>query len=214
MQITTTLLNIPPYISTTWDHIAALRTERDLLIITMKNGETTSIPKLSVEVLNQIFAIHAEHVQNKAKVPFTFSLPLRTSNNNEELASFASMNHVPEDSTLPDIPAEILEKIAILTKAFGGDLSAIAEPFDSTCNCTFCQIARAIRKESQLLAEETVDDEDLTFRDWQIDQLEEKLYRVTSPIDGNEQYRVFLGQPLGCTCGLNHCEHIKAVLQT
>ena len=34
------------------------------------------------------------------------------------------------------------------------------------------------------------------------------------PLDPNEHYNVFLGTPLGCTCGEKDCEHIRAVLST
>jgi PhoH-like ATPase len=49
---------------------------------------------------------------------------------------------------------------------------------------------------------------------WGIEQTAEQLYKVTNPLDANEQYNVFLGTPLGCTCGLKNCEHIRAVLNT
>jgi hypothetical protein len=59
---------------------------------------------------------------------------------------------------------------------------------------------------------EEVSDEDLKFRDWEIKQTAEQLYTVTNPLDANEHYNVFLGSPLGCTCGDKNCEHIRAVL--
>ena len=75
-----------------------------------------------------------------------------------------------------------------------------AEPH---CNCTYCQIARAIQAGSLELGEhdevEEVSEEDLKFRDWDIEQKSEEIYEVTNPIDQNEHYQVFLGNPVGCT---------------
>jgi hypothetical protein len=210
MQITSTLLNIPPYISTTWEHVASLRTEKNQLVISLKNGDTTIVPGLDLFALNKIFDAHANFLEKKS---FTFSIPVKPSQAGE-FGAFAAMNHIPEDSTLPNIPADLLEKIVILTQSISGGLAEIVEPYDSTCNCTFCQIARHIKYKVANLDEELIDDNDLTFRDWEIAEVDAKLYTVTSPLDANEQYRVFLGEPLGCTCGENHCEHIKAVLET
>ena len=61
---------------------------------------------------------------------------------------------------------------------------------------------------------EEVTDEDLKFRTWDIKQPGKKLYLVTNPLDNNENYNVFLGKPVGCTCGQKYCEHIKAVLNS
>ncbi|MGH2612567.1 MAG: hypothetical protein ACRDFB_05905, partial [Rhabdochlamydiaceae bacterium] len=62
--------------------------------------------------------------------------------------------------------------------------------------------------------EEEVSDEDLKFRTWDIKQENDKLYSVTNPLDKKEHYNVFLGKPLGCTCGNKNCEHIQAVLKS
>ena len=59
-----------------------------------------------------------------------------------------------------------------------------------------------------------MNEEDLKFRNWEIEQTADKLYIVTNPFDKNEHYSVFLGDPLGCTCGEKNCEHIRAVLTT
>jgi hypothetical protein len=61
---------------------------------------------------------------------------------------------------------------------------------------------------------EEISDDDLKFRDWEIAQTEANLYSVTNPLDPSEHYSVFLGEPLGCTCGSKNCEHIKAVLKS
>jgi hypothetical protein len=35
-----------------------------------------------------------------------------------------------------------------------------------------------------------------------------------NPLDHKEHYNVFLGDPIGCSCGNNNCEHIQAVLKS
>jgi len=213
MQITSTMLNVPPYISTTWEHIISLRTEHDVLYISLKSGESIAIPGLDKSTLETIFEAHARYLENANK-EITFDIPYNSLKAGG-LTTLAAMRHIPEESELPDLPVDLLEKIAMLTKSFGGEEAQMMTPSDSTCNCTFCQLARAITNLSDTnLEEEKIADEDLAFRDWQIEQIDAQLYRVTSPLDPNEQYKVFLGEPLGCNCGENHCEHIKAVLQS
>jgi hypothetical protein len=77
-----------------------------------------------------------------------------------------------------------------------------------------CQIAKALHGELPEEQEEEVTDEDLKFRLWDIDQTGDKLYVVTNPLDSKEYYNVFLGDPIGCTCGEKNCEHIRAVLNS
>ena len=62
--------------------------------------------------------------------------------------------------------------------------------------------------------EEIVSDEELRFKTWEISQTNDKLYLVSNPIDANEHYSVYLGEPVGCTCGEKHCDHIRAVLSS
>ena len=62
--------------------------------------------------------------------------------------------------------------------------------------------------------EEEVSAADLTFRSWDIKQEADQLYTVTNPLNAKEHYSVFLGEPLGCTCGFKNCDHIQAVLRT
>ena len=86
------------------------------------------------------------------------------------------------------------------------------------CNCPYCQISRAIHgiehvNDSPVTDNEVTKDE-LTFREWNIDQKNDKLYSVTNPFNENEKYSVYLGDPIGCTCGKNNCEHILAVLKS
>jgi hypothetical protein len=167
-------------------------------------------------------------LSNNHDASLSFGLPLKMN-----LAGFeglgAMLQHNSEQYNAPNLPEEILEKISNLTKAMGiEDVPSIPKP-EPHCNCPHCQIARAMQKgtqdsslsiASQQDREETFDEEeeitdaDLRFHSWLIQQTAEKLYSVSNPDDSKEQYNVYLGSPIGCTCGSNNCEHIRAVLNS
>lgn len=144
----------------------------------------------------------------------------------ENLEPFQSaMQHNPALAHIQNMPKEILDKIAGVAKVLApGEISDMpkAEPH---CNCPHCQIARAIHGETAKPAdlevtiqdeqkEELVTDDELKFSEWDISQFDEHQYVVTNRLDTNEQYRVFLGEPVGCTCGKSGCDHILAVLKS
>lgn len=157
----------------------------------------------------------------------SLSFPMKMSSGSLEntLESFGEnfgplLQHNPEQAEAPSLPVDILNKIATLSKTAGisdTDLIPEAEPH---CNCIHCQIARAVRGNVEGIAhpheeiEEEVSDEDLKFRTWNIEQTAPTLYNVTNPLDEKESYSVFLGDPVGCTCGHSSCEHVIAVLKS
>ena len=130
------------------------------------------------------------------------------------------LQHNPEQADGPDLPPEVLEKITQLSKAMGIDDPEAAPKPEPHCNCMRCQIAKAMQagleKEERPAEEpeEIVSDEELKFCSWDIKQTEDKLYCVTNRLDEKEHYHVYLGDPIGCTCGQTHCEHIRAVLDS
>jgi hypothetical protein len=132
-----------------------------------------------------------------------------------------TMQHNPSNANAPDLPQEMLKKIAEMTKMIGLEEMEANKP-EPHCNCPHCQVARVIHKlpetilpkEPEEPIEDPIKEEDLHFENWMIHQLEEKLYTVTSKLDPNETYQVFLGSPVGCTCGKCGCEHILSVLKS
>jgi hypothetical protein len=69
MKINRKILSIPPYISTSWEQVLALKTERqtqDLLElqISLKDGSTIKIPEMTDLVVEAIFSSHAKHLEN------------------------------------------------------------------------------------------------------------------------------------------------------
>jgi hypothetical protein len=240
MKINPKILSIPPYISTSWKNIASLHIETQssilILVVTLLSGARIEVPHLEQPMLEAIFAAHARFLEQEekpqsklpAKSPFAFlggheqllSMELPIKNGVVNMENFGTLlQHNPQQAESPDLPADILEKIAELSKTMGiDDPNAIPKP-EPDCNCMRCQIARAMQKgitgeEQEGSPEEAVSDEELKFRTWDVAQTADKLYLVSNPIDTKEHYNVYLGDPVGCTCGEKHCEHIRAVLNT
>lgn len=227
MQINSKILSIPPYISTAWRNIASLHVEIDTLVITLNNSARIQIPQLEGSIIEAIFKAHAKYMQleqpqtKPAKIPhnessLSFGIPLKPGMGLESFGSL--LQHNPEQSDSPDLPNELLSKITSLSKTMPvNDPDMIPKP-EPHCNCAHCQISKALQtgfnSKLQQVEEEIVSDEDLKFHTWDIAQSGDKLYTVTSVLDNQEHYNVYLGEPLGCTCGEKNCEHIKAVLSS
>ncbi len=249
MLITSSILSIPPYISTSWKNIASLHVEMQpshpVLVVILTAGARINIPNLDPTSIETIFAIHAKHLESEQGIALIKSPPKKLSNippiQNPLPASFSfpfeipfnsplnidnmgtALQHNPEQSDAPNLPKELIEKITSLSKTIGiNDPNMIPQP-EPHCNCTHCQISRALRagfeiqqepEQTACIEEEIVSEEDLKFRTWDINQTGEKLFIVQNPLDFKEHYSVYLGEPIGCTCGQKHCEHVRAVLNS
>jgi hypothetical protein len=241
IRITSKLIFIPPYLSATWSQVKSLRVEGEsedfTLRVTLADGHTVAIPHLDSQTVEQAFAEHARYVETMSDgeekgaknqliegqvpagplqgllgMPITFDFPATMESMGSVLA------HNPEQADSPALPAEVLNRIAAIARAVGGDAQTLP-PFEANCNCLYCQIARALQggtltHEEEESAAEPVSDDELRFRTWDVEQTGEKVYTVTNPLEAKEQYSVFLGEPIGCTCGLKNCEHVRAVLNT
>lgn len=239
MKLNEKILSIPPYISTSWQNVSSMKMEGRDLVITLKDGTAVAIPHPEEELVNRLFELHQlvlERAQGQsmpqakgtsqegkgagAEFPFPFRLGMTGTD-----GISAALSHNPEQRDGPDLPPDMLHKISQVAKlVLPNDPQALpkAEPH---CNCMFCQIARAIAtgmgletpseiEDAASHEEEEVSQEDLTFSEWTIEQVDEKLFSVVKKLDPTERYRVFLGEPVGCTCGKAHCEHILAVLRS
>jgi hypothetical protein len=238
MKINPFLLSIPPYISTSWKNIASLHVEYEnnilFLIVNLINGTRIAIPNLDKSIIEIVFNTHAKYLEqeqtsSRSANPLkqlgfpqldqmiAVDFPMQAGFSLNNMGSV--LQHNSEQANTPDLPPDLLEKVSSLAKTIGvDDPRAIPQP-EPHCNCFYCQIARAMRlgieeKGQEKEKEEIVSDEDLKFRTWDISQAGDKLFTVTNPIDAKEHYSVYLGDPLGCTCGQNHCEHIRAVLNS
>ncbi|MCB1149286.1 MAG: hypothetical protein KDK48_03900 [Chlamydiia bacterium] len=228
-----TKLIIPPYVSTLWRNVNALYVKDGMLIVDMKDGQKIHIPGLNQEEIEEIFRYHAASMEKESHEPkpkrerlFDFG------SGKEGPFQFAfdagngissSMKHNPEQSDLPPLPPEILDKVAQIAKLFNaGDMQLFDTPVHE-CNCVYCQVARAVQGPTMTPSGggpaheedvEEVDDEDLKFEEWIVTEVGDKLFEVTNKFNTNEKYRVFLGEPIGCTCGEPNCTHIISVLKS
>ncbi len=242
MKINPKILSIPPYISTSWKNIASLHIENQssmiILVVTLLSGARIEVPHLDQAMMEAVFAAHARFLEHEErpqanklppKSPIGFltgqeqqilsmELPIKGGVMNMENFGML-LQHNPQQADSLDLPPDILEKITQLSKTLGIDDPNAIPKAEPHCNCMRCQIARAMQKGiegdgEQSQQEEIVRDEELKFRTWDVAETGDKLYLVSNPIDQKEHYNVYLGDPVGCTCGQTHCEHIRAVLNT
>ena len=234
MKITDKIISIPPYISTSWDKIDSLYMKDLELVISLKDSTTISIPHLSAEIIEEIFAAHAAFLEHQVpkrqqqpqQVPTAdniLGLPFRLFFGTLESINQA-LHHNPAYSDLPPLPPEIISKIEILAKAVSAQDIVNLPNAETGCNCVYCQMARILKrntgsheepieKSPAEVGEEEVSEDELRFEQWDIKPLGDKMYLVSNKLDPNEHYSVYLGDPIGCTCGKAHCEHIIAVLR-
>jgi hypothetical protein len=238
-KINQKLLSIPPYISTSWKNINTLHMKeiegKPVLVIALHNGTSIDIPGLEKSLIEEIFEAHSRYVEGETKEPqmeslkifepskedvsFSFGLPFQTSGGSASLNPTSFLEHNPSQADAPEMPQEVIQKITSITKALGMDMTQMNIPkAEPHCNCPYCQIARVVHasegKTSQREIEEEVSEEDLKFRDWDIKQKGDKLYVVSNPLNMEEHYQVYLGNPVGCTCGKKNCEHVRTVLKS
>lgn len=242
MKISHKIISIPPYISTHWKNVLSIHTiEESILVVTLADGDAVYIPDLSPEQISQVFKAHTAYLEEmenehspsdkknpRSQIENQFTAFIQSAFGAESgqpfQMSFSNLDniqnvlqHNPQQADAPDLPSEMLEKVAAITKMMAPDPSLLpkAEPH---CNCIHCQIARSVsgqpkdEEPSSEMAEVTSDD--LQFQTWEIQQSGDKLFTVTNKLDRDEKYSVYLGEPLGCTCGKTGCEHIVAVLQS
>ena len=237
MKINDKVLSLPPYISTSWQNISSIFCPNEhVLEIQLITGIIVRIPMNDKKIIDLIFHHHVQYLENKenkpqiqkvniqAKIekepkPSSFALPF--SFPMDTLLPFGQMlQHQPEASNSPEIPTEILSKVASFAKTISKETSQVLFPdVQPHCNCLYCQVGKAVSNQTEevletKVEEDLVSDEDLKFKEWDICKTTNALYEVKNPLDLTEVYQVFLGEPIGCTCGRNDCEHIKAVLNT
>lgn len=241
-KISQKILSIPPYISTSWKNINTLHMKEiegnPVLNIVLHNGTIIEIPNLDSTLVEQIFQAHTQYVDQDSKEPqiesfksyepakgttdssFSFGVPFQMSGPEgmDSVSSF--LQHNPEQANTPEMPKEVIEKITTITKTLGMDMTQMNIPkAEPHCNCPYCQIARAIQTGNTDITEakpieEEITEDDLRFREWDIKQEDDRLYIVTNPLNTDEHYQVFLGNPVGCTCGEQNCEHVRTVLNS
>ena len=236
MKINDKILSLPPYISTSWSYVKSIQMKGPFLVIILIGGETINIPNLKSETVEQIFSAHASYLEKSTEIQsHSFGQSMMSAENGELPFKFGigSMDgmgnplmHNPAQKDAPDIPKPILQKIAAIAKIISPEDMVSMPKAEPHCNCLHCQIVRTISsvvepesllKEEQIELikhEDVVNDDELNFQQWEIFQTGDKMFNVTNRLDTQEKYSVYLGYPVGCTCGKSSCEHIVAVLKS
>lgn len=232
MKINDKILSIPPFLSTSWQNIAALKMEGSDLIIVLFQGGEVKVSGLANEIVEAIFTFHQKALETK-----TFLRPPATSiaegfiNQADQALRFGvigmeaignAMQHSFEMRDAPALPPEILSKVEAVARVIAPDMKTELPKAEPHCNCPHCQIARAMQRGLGVMKEEVppqndtvpVPTEELQFEEWKIEQAGDQLFTVSNKLDANEKYNVFLGNPVGCTCGKTGCDHILAVLRS
>lgn len=239
MKISKKMISFPPYLSTSWKNVRELHCDNGQLIITLEDDSSVAIPGLDDDTIERVFEAHAAYLEESEAEELprqdspvrqqkgSFQLPFQMISNKGEFEQMSQvLQHNPEQADAPDLPEEMLNKIGSVAEILApNDPDMIPEP-EPHCNCFHCQITRAVQKGIQRktleeepvkeveAVEEEVSDDDLKFRSWDIEQSGDEIYRVSNPLDSEEQYFVHLKDPIGCTCGKSNCEHIEAVLKS
>lgn len=242
MQVNDRYFHFPPFISISWEHVAALFLKESDLVIILAKGHSLTIPGLNPEQLKLIFYAHGQFLEgsslhlkpNHLESKIMNNLPCLHGEQSKEppavrfglgaIDNFGiAMQHNPSQSNAPNLPPEVLSKIAGIAKILAPEETALMPKPEPHCNCFHCQIAKAIHQTLDSLPsqetkveneEEAVSEEDLKFEQWEINQVDNQLFTAVNKLDRQETYRVYLGEPVGCTCGKNGCEHLLAVLKS
>jgi hypothetical protein len=210
------------------------------LAIHLLEGKTVRIPKIDSSLVEIAFTAHVKYLETKTSQNVSLkeegktmgnflmqltglsteqisAMPLRFGISGiEGVPGMEALQHNATYANTPDMPAEALEKISGMIKMLAnGETSVFPKP-ESHCNCPYCQVARSVHNIEKGIedVDQPILDSELRFRDWDIIKKGDQLYTVINPLDQKEHYCVYLGSPIGCTCGQTNCEHIKAVLYT
>lgn len=238
MKINNKMISIPPYISTSWNYVDGLYMKGATLVITLFGGESVNVPGLKPEIIEAIFVAHAESLEEEItqnsvsktdsllNLPFNSSLFSQAMPLGESAFQFGvssmdglgAMQHNPAQADAPDLPLEILQKIGAIVKIVAPEEVVTNTAPVQDCNCPHCQITRALSASNDEIFSSILHSKDVqpeVAERFQIQQCNENLYTVIdTEIPSRPEFKVFLGSPVGCTCGEEKCKHIVAVLQS
>lgn len=231
MKVNDKILSIPPYLSTSWKNVLSIHLRDTILVVTLRDAHSVSIPGLSGPDIDKIFKAHEMYLEHETTPGIPTRGSLGTMFNGLADGSMqisiggldqlgGMFQHNPAQAHAPTLPPEILQKIATVAKMMAADESIVLPKPEPNCHCFHCQVARAIQEalypqeETTIEIEADIGEEELKFSQWEIKPTGENLYMVLNKLDTTEQYTVFLGEPVGCTCGKAGCEHVLAVLRS
>jgi hypothetical protein len=217
MKFNSHFFSFPPHISTTWKQVAALTMNpAGHLEIAMHSGEKISLPPLSAEETDRIFQAYASHLEKTAApdaTPVKRELPPHPFGMDFPKILAFPLQHSPTGQEDPGFTEEMIQQIAEIAKNVIPKEHLESFKAEPGCHCTYCEIARAAKDDET----ETLDSAPLTDLpplEWVVTPMGNKLYNVSHINNPQENYRVHLGTPIGCTCGQTHCPHILSVLKS
>ncbi|MGZ3633715.1 MAG: hypothetical protein ACXU9U_04725 [Parachlamydiaceae bacterium] len=239
VKITNKILSVPPYISTSWTYIDSLYLRGATLVVTLSGGETINVPGLKPEIIEAIFEAHAAFLEYEvtlqsprkpippSEMPLglmgigqSFPIPFPAEGAFQfgisSIDGFGTaMQHNPAQADVPDLPLEVLEKIGAIIKIVAADDVITPSSAVANCNCPYCQISRVMTLNEEPVSDlpEVSEVQEASSEPWHIYQSGENQFVVVNRLDLTE-HKVYLGHPVGCTCGKEGCEHLLAVLKS
>lgn len=238
MKIGPNNLHLPPYISTSWDQIKSISADESTLTLVLSSGKEVQIPNLEAEDIIAIFEAHQQYLENEEE-PVAKEKKSSPSSEIQDLFSgiqnllknFKGMpiqfgvgvegienlfDNLPNEKPSP----ELVKQVKQMTKMMGINLEDLPQP-EPHSQSAYSQILRELQREKtattpdhpDLPAEEEISETDISFQQWHVKKAGENLYDVVNKLNPNEVYQVYLGNPVGCTCGEKGCEHLLAVLR-
>lgn len=206
MIINKQLLSIPPFISTSWKDVELLLSDgKNTLNIYLKNGTLVKISHLLKEQLDLIFQVHQEILLSQAQ---DISAPLVDPLFFQFSGPF--LEHDPELSDASPLPDEVKSKLLSLLKSLP-KMDATKLPIaHENCGCPHCQLMNLMKGQEE---DDIVTDEELRFATWRVEEIENNYFKLTHPYQESEIYFVSLSDPISCSCGQNHCEHVEHILR-
>ncbi|MBM3198803.1 MAG: hypothetical protein FJZ58_06075 [Chlamydiae bacterium] len=225
IRVSSQSLSVVPYISTSWSQVSSLKSipqdENWELWISLQEGSFVTIPGLTQTDLEEIFSAHASYLENSSR-PSLQDTSLLTSSFPLTFTEFQGLttllHHDPDKSNHIELPKELQDRIIALVATIPLKESLILPQAEPHCSCPHCQMVRLVEQGMQLPSsfceEQETMNEETPLPSWDIKQVGKDEYLLTSTEFSQETYTVHLDSPVRCSCEINGCEHIQAVLKS
>ncbi len=135
MKVNEKIISIPPFISTHWNNVATIHMKGTILLVTLIDGDTISIPSLTPSAVETIFHFHALHLEQVASIANAtdnrktpergfieqiLEIPFRVGIGAIDGFSSSIMQHTSQQSEMPNLPKEFLDKVSEIVRTVGG----------------------------------------------------------------------------------------------
>lgn len=233
MKITDLYLSFPPHLIVGWQHVSAIQGDplpNDLtrLTIYLSHAGQITLPEISTLEATAIFNAFQRFQENRPTLKIRMhNLSAMTGERMLPEASVMhtmgpisydqlsrTLQHDPQQKDLPALPNDVLLRIAHTARVmFTNEEGTLLPQPRPHCHCMYCQIARAIQGGMEQ-SQDVVSEDDLRLCEWKIQQIVPDRYIVSSASDPLQEHEVHLKPTVSCSCGLDHCVHVEAVLRS